>query len=219
VFFTGDLNYTFDGSQHLFDVDHLLFGTMDGHANIHPSTLGLMVTMNGIENLSLKPGQQNSGLPLGISLPDWFGYLFLGVQGTYGNVVIQDYNVNLNPDVDANFRIQRTFSPVDLFATNLKLGPAKALTFRRYLPADSSNEKFDLSVGPVAFGCLTLTTKPGLASTAPDGMQLNGSDGPQMVSFIDPGDQVAPWLFDLFAYATTPIGGMSFDYNFAPLGC
>ncbi|NUP50642.1 MAG: hypothetical protein HOW97_25515 [Catenulispora sp.] len=223
VFFTGDLNYTFDGGKHLFDVSPggvpLLYGTMEGHANVHSSTLGLMVTMNNIDKLSLKPGQKNSGLPLGIELPDWFGYLFLGVQGTYGSVDIQDYNVDLNPDVDATFRVQRTFSPVDLFSTNLKLGHASSLYFHRYMPSKTSTEKFDLEVAGAAFGCLTLSTKPGIAEVVPDGVELNGSDGAQMVSFLDPSGQVDPSILDMFAYATSSIGGMSFDDDFSAGGC
>ena len=223
VFFTGDLNYTFDGGKHLFDVSPggipLLYGTMEGHANMHSSTLGLMVTMNGIEKLSLKPGQKNSGLPLGIELPDWFGYLFLGVQGTYGSVDIQDYNVDLNPDVDATFRVQRTFSPVDLFTTNLKLSHASSLYFHRYMPDKTSTEKLNLEIAGAAFGCLTLSTKPGIAEVVPDGVEMNGSDGPQMVSFLDPSGQVDPSILDMFAYATSSIGGMSFDYDFSAGGC
>ena len=218
VFFVGSFSYPFDGSKHLFDVDHILYGTMDGHANMATSQLSMLVTMNGVGSLQIKPGQQNSGLPLGISLPDWFGYLFLGFQGTYGTVDIQDYAVNLNPDVDANFRIQKTFSPIDLFDANLKLTPTNSLVFHRYTTTDTSTEKFDLNV-ILPVGCLTLSTRPGLAEMVQDGIHLDSANGPQMVSFVDPGGEVAPWILDLFAYATSPIGGMNFDYNLSPGGC
>ena len=71
-------------------------------------------------------------------MPDWFGYLFLAAKGTYGTLDVQDYNVNVNSDIDVNFRILKTFSPIDLFDTELKLGPSSSLWFRRYAPGMTS---------------------------------------------------------------------------------
>lgn len=218
VFVGSPIAYNFDGNQHLFDVDDLLYGTMQGHANINPSHLAMMVTMNNIALVSIKPGQQNSGLPFNITLPAFFGYLYLAFQGTYSTIDVQDYNVDLHLDVSATFRLQKTFSPIDLFDATLTLGPANSLVFHRYTTTASSVEKFDISV-LVTVGCLTLTTKPGDTESAVDGIELNSADGPQMISFIDPGGQVPTWILDLFAYANTSIGGMSFSPDVSAGGC
>jgi hypothetical protein len=234
VFVGGPIIYNFDGGKHLFDVAwhgiNLLYGTMGGHADINPkpnqtSHIGMLVTLNDISSVTIKPGQQNSGLPLGITLPAFFGYLYLAFigapgSGGYSTIDVQNYDVSLNLDVNATFRLHRTFSPVDLFSATLTLGPADSLEFHRYTTTASSVETFNVSIaGIVPLGCLSLTTKPGGAETARDGIGLSSSDGPQMISFLDPGGQVSSWILDLFAYANTSIGGMSFDWNFLPTSC
>ncbi len=219
--FTSDIPNSPAPDGHLFDVaDGLIYGTLEGHWGIRESAVSMLVSANGIADLQIAPGKKHSGLPLGISLPDWMGLFFQGFDGDYGSVDIQAYDVNLNPDVDMLFRIQKGIKPsVDLFDAPLKLTPSDHLLFHHYRMDVTTTTPFDLALGPVTVGCLKLNTKPGAVTPQADSIHIDPKDGPQIVSLIDPGGQVPEYILNLFAYATSPFDPIDYTTDWSFLSC
>ncbi|KPH99553.1 hypothetical protein OK074_0682 [Actinobacteria bacterium OK074] len=196
----------------------LITGNLEGHWGVRQSNVSLLVSADDVSELNVQPGRQNTGLPLGISLPDWMGLFFQGFSGTYGSVDLQAYDVDLNPDVDINFRIEKP--GVDLFDQRLQLTPSKQLFMHHYRMDYTTTTPFDIEEAGIPIGCLKLNTKPGAdIPRQADSLHLDSAEGPQIVSILDPGGQVPEYVLNLFAYATSPFAPISYTTDWSAGGC
>jgi hypothetical protein len=217
--FTTDIPNQPAPTDDLFSVaGGLITGNLEGHWGVRQSTVSLLVSANDIGELIVQPGRQNTGLPLGISLPDWMGLFFQGFSGTYGSVDLQAYDVDLNPDVDINFRVEKP--GVDLFDQRLTLTPSHQLYMHHYRMDRTTTTPFDIKEAGLTIGCLKLNTMPGADIPPQAGsLHLDPSQGPQIVSILDPGGQVPEYVLNLFAYATSPFAPISYTTDWSVGGC
>jgi hypothetical protein len=117
--------------------------------------------------------------------------------------------VDLRPDVTLGVKLTRDVG-ADVFRESVRIRPATSLALRRYdqrmrrIGAES-----EISAAGVRLACLTVSAKPGFAAAGTGAITLRGQDGPQMVSFLDPGGQAPDYAVDLLTHFMSPFPGAS----------
>ncbi|MCG5213141.1 hypothetical protein [Streptosporangium sp. KLBMP 9127] len=181
---------------------------LDGHFGFRRSTIkNLALGIHGVSWMKIRPGK----IPFEMDAPKALGFVSPGFEGAYDHIDLGASGIDLKPDVNLNVKLDRKIGP-DAYSDTLKLGPAKSLEFRRYdgrmRPIST---KRPVKAGP-AEGCLTISTKPGLAAArGTNAITLYGKDGPQMVSLIDPGSQVQDYAIDLLSHFMSPYPGAAWE--------
>ncbi|WP_158558091.1 hypothetical protein, partial [Spongiactinospora gelatinilytica] len=189
-----------------------------GHFGLGRSTIGdLSLRIDGISRMRIRPGK----IPFGMTAHRALGYLSPAFEGAYRRLDIAAGGVDLRPDVDVAVTMDRSVGP-DAFTDKLRIGPADSLSFRRYdtrLRPMSAKQRF--MMGPAKLACVSISTQPGLVTAERrNGITLRGADGPQMVSFLDPGGQVQGYAIDLLAQFMSPYQGAGWKItDVEPGGC
>ncbi|MEV3982985.1 hypothetical protein [Nonomuraea sp. NPDC049758] len=151
--------------------------------------------------LRVRPGR----IPFGLKAPAAAGFLAPGFEGAYDRLRLTAKGVDLRPDVSLRVRLSRRIG-ADAFTGSLRLTRATSLALRRY---DQRMRRIgarqEIAAAGIGLVCLTVDAKPGFASGGRDGsITLRGSDGPQMVSFLDPGGQAPDYAVDLLTHFMSP---------------
>lgn len=151
--------------------------------------------------LRVRPGR----IPFGLKAPAAAGFLAPGFEGAYDRLRLTAKGVDLRPDVSLRVRLSRRIG-ADAFTGSLRLTRATSLALRRY---DQRMRRIgarqEIAAAGIGLACLTVDAKPGFASGGRGGsITLRGSDGPQMVSFLDPGGQAPDYAVDLLTHFMSP---------------
>ncbi|CAN5566404.1 hypothetical protein BH20ACT2_BH20ACT2_17730 [soil metagenome] len=146
--------------------------------------------LTDISDLSIIPGNTQGFLPA------LAGFLFPGITGTYGTLSVSLAGVNLRPDVDLTFRVDRTVGP-DALNETLSLRPTNFVRFHRYDQSEQVAARFQAELGPIDLVCLEVSATPGNVGFGDNTITLFGSDGPQMVALLDSGGAVNDYILDL----------------------
>ncbi|MER6506249.1 hypothetical protein ABT158_05510 [Nonomuraea sp. NPDC001636] len=151
--------------------------------------------------LRVRPGR----IPFGLKAPAAAGFLAPGFEGAYDRLRLAAKGVDLRPDVSLRVRLSRRIG-ADAFTGSLRLTRATSLALRRY---DQRMRRIgarqEIAAAGIGLVCLTVDAKPGFASGGRGGaITLRGSDGPQMVSFLDPGGQAPDYAVDLLTHFMSP---------------
>ncbi|NRQ39526.1 hypothetical protein HII36_48020, partial [Nonomuraea sp. NN258] len=188
-----------------------------GTFGLGPSSIeDVSLAVRGMSWLRVRPGR----IPFGLKAPPALGYLAPGFEGAYDRLDLAASGVDLRPDVSLRLKLSRKLG-ADVFADALRLTPTDSLAPRRYdqrmRPIGARQE---ISAAGVRLACLTVATRPGFtaAGTRTGAISLRGSDGPQMVSFLDPGDQVPDYAVDLVTHLMSPFPGASWKVSDAKAG-
>lgn len=127
--------------------------------------------------------------------------------------------VDLRPDVDLTFRIDRTVGP-DVINESLLLEAADFVRFHIYDQTHRPAARFQVSVGPADLVCLEVSATPGRSGFGDNAITLFGSDGPQMVAFLDSGDDANDYILDLATPFLSPFPGARHSLSDAdPFSC
>ncbi|MFI7419841.1 hypothetical protein [Nonomuraea sp. NPDC049684] len=151
--------------------------------------------------LRVRPGR----IPFGLRAPAAAGFLAPGFEGAYDRLRLAAKGVDLRPDVSLRVRLSRRIG-ADAFTGSLRLTRATSLALRRY---DQRMRRIgarqEIAAAGIGLACLTVDARPGFASGGRGGsITLRGSDGPQMVSFLDPGGQAPDYAVDLLTHFMSP---------------
>ncbi|MEU1724860.1 hypothetical protein [Nonomuraea sp. NPDC005692] len=151
--------------------------------------------------LRVRPGR----IPFGLKAPPAAGFLAPGFEGAYDRLHLAAKGVDLRPDVSLRVGLSRRIG-ADAFTGSLRLTKATSLALRRY---DQRMRRIgarqEIAAAGIGLACLTVDAKPGFASGGRGGsITLRGSDGPQMVSFLDPGGQAPDYAVDLLTHFMSP---------------
>ncbi|MEV0389138.1 hypothetical protein, partial [Nonomuraea sp. NPDC050643] len=154
--------------------------------------------------LRVRPGK----IPFGMKAPPGLGYLAPGFEGNYGTLTLAAKGVNLRPDVTLDVKLSREIG-ADVFRESVRIGPATSLALRRYdQRMRRIGAKQEIQAAGISLACVTVDAKPGFAAGAgANAITLRGADGPQMVSFLDPGGQVPDYAVDLLTHFMSPFPG------------
>ncbi|MDX3105321.1 hypothetical protein [Nonomuraea angiospora] len=154
--------------------------------------------------LRIRPGK----VPFGLKAPPALGYVAPGFEGNYGWLKLAAKGVDLRPEVSLDVRLSREVGS-DVFHDSVRLAPTDSLALRRYdQRMRRIGAKQEIKAAGISLACVTVDAKPGFA--AGDGsssITLRGADGPQMVSLLDPGDQVPDYAVDLLTHFMSPFPG------------
>lgn len=164
----------------------------------------LSLSIQRMSWLRVRPGK----VPFGLKAPPALGYVAPGFEGDYGTVKIAAKGVHLRPDVRMDVKLSREIGN-DVFHESVKIGPATSLALRRY---DQRMRRIgaaqEIKAAGMSIACVTVDTKPGFAAGGgTNSITLRGADGPQMVSFLDPGGQVPDYAVDLLTHFMSPFPG------------
>ncbi|MDF2710053.1 MAG: hypothetical protein K0R62_5705 [Nonomuraea muscovyensis] len=164
----------------------------------------LSLTVRRLSWLRVRPGR----VPFGLKAPAGLGYVAPAFEGDYGRLDLAAKGVDLRPDVRLDVRLSRKVGE-DVFRESVRLGAVTSLALRRY---DQRMRRIgasqELSAAGVRLACLTVDARPGFAAAqAGDVITLRGSDGPQMVSLLDPGGRVPDYAVDLLTHFMSPFPG------------
>jgi hypothetical protein len=187
-----------------------------GDFALGPSSVeDLSLTVRRLSWLRVRPGRA----PFGMKAPAALGYLTPGFEGDYGRLDLGARGVDLRPDVRLDVRLSRGIGE-DVFRESLRLGPATSLALRRYdQRIRRIGARQQISAGGVRLACLTVAAKPGFAAAQTRGsITLRGSDGPQMVSLLDPGGQAPDYAVDLITHFMSPFPGAGWQVSGATTG-
>ncbi|MER6581744.1 hypothetical protein [Nonomuraea sp. NPDC001023] len=165
--------------------------------------------------LRVRPGR----IPFGLKAPAAAGFLAPGFEGAYDRLRLAAKGVDLRPDVSLRVRLSRRIGP-DAFTGSLRLTRATSLALRRY---DQRMRRIgarqEIAAAGIGLACLTVDAKPGFASGGRGGsITLRGSDGPQMVSFLDPGGQAPDYAVDLLTHFMSPFPDAGWKVTAATAG-
>ncbi|GAA3651803.1 hypothetical protein GCM10022224_013350 [Nonomuraea antimicrobica] len=154
--------------------------------------------------LRVRPGK----VPFALKAPPALGYVAPGFEGSYGDLKISTKGVDLRPDVRLDVRLSRQVGD-DAFRESVHIGPATSLALRRY---DQRMRRIgaeqEIKAAGISLACVTVDAKPGFVADGGGGsITLRGADGPQMVSFLDPGGQVPDYAVDLLTHFMSPFPG------------
>lgn len=155
------------------------------------------VTITDVTTLSIVPGNTQGFVPAAV------GFLFPGIAGNYERLTVTLDGVDLRPDVDLTFLIDRTIGP-DVVNETLSLEPADFVRFHRYDQTHRPAADFQVEIGPADIVCLEVSATPGRAGFGDNSITVLGSDGDQMVAFLDSGDDVNDWILDLLTPFVSP---------------
>ncbi|MEV1173247.1 hypothetical protein [Nonomuraea sp. NPDC049784] len=190
---------------------------LDGDYKLDKSRLGdFGIAVHDINTLRIKPGK----VPFGLEAPAALGFVFPGFEGDYGTLDLGVNDLDLKHDVTLNVKIDRDLGP-DAFNDTLRLLPATTVQLHRYdQQMRDISSKLQFKVGIDLF-CLSLSTKPGFVPPkSTNTITLKGADGQQMVTLLDPDDQVQDYIIDLFAHFMSPFDGADWAvHGFDPGSC
>lgn len=187
---------------------------LQGHYGVAPSSIdNLSLAATSVNSVVLAPSASPFGLPAGV------GFLYPAVTGSYGTLVLGASGVNLNPNADLTFRVDRKVGP-DAVNETVSLRPTSSIVFHKYDNNGPSylDTKFQLEVGPADLVCLKVKVNPRPTGTGANQLTLSSSDGPQLVSFVDAGDQVPDYILDLGATFFSPFDNARHDVEFDSVG-
>jgi hypothetical protein len=183
---------------------------LQGHFGLDPSAIGLRVDLNAVTALEIRPGALNESAP--VDLPDELGYIFQGFDGQYSSVDVTATEVDLNPDVDVVFRVDKIAGP-DFFKEEFVLqGHKDDLRFHAYNGDATSTQDFDISTWGIGIGCVQVRTVPGESTVSPGSITLDGASGPHLMTLVDPishsADESVPgYVLNMFAAWMSPYEG------------
>ncbi|MER6950504.1 hypothetical protein ABT294_41440, partial [Nonomuraea sp. NPDC000554] len=162
------------------------------------------LTVQRMSWLKIRPGK----IPFGMKAPPALGFVAPGFEGAYDRLSLGADGVDLRPDVRLDVRLSRKIGE-DVFHDAVRLGPATSLALRRYdQRMRRIGAKQAISAVGIQLACLTVDAKPGFASAQrKNSITLRGADGPQMVSLLDPGNQVPDYAVDLLTHFMSPFPG------------
>ncbi|SFB63438.1 hypothetical protein SAMN05216266_13510 [Amycolatopsis marina] len=193
-------------------------GHLRGHYGLGESSIDdIGFAIHDVGDLTVRPGK----IPFGSGdVPPAAGYLMPAFdEGDYDRVELGTSGVDLRPDVDLTFTIERPTPFPDAFEESVVLAPTDTIQFHRYdqeyRPVSS---KLQLFVGPADLGCLELSSRPGKVATGANGIVVRGADGQQMVNFLDPGDAIPDYAIDLLAKFLSPFADATLDVSDWNLG-
>ncbi|WP_162794926.1 hypothetical protein, partial [Nonomuraea lactucae] len=164
----------------------------------------LSLTVRRLSWLRVRPGR----VPFGLRAPAGLGYVAPGFEGDYGRLDLGAKGVDLRPDVKLDVRLSRKIGD-DVFRESVRIGPVASLALRRYdQRMRRIGAKQEISAAGVRLACLTVDARPGFAAAqVRDSITLRGSDGPQMVSLLDPGGKAPDYAVDLLTHFMSPFPG------------
>ncbi|MFE7216348.1 hypothetical protein ACFU93_42170 [Streptomyces sp. NPDC057611] len=179
-------------------------GRFYGHYGIKPSKIeDITIAANDVKSLNIQPGKARTDLT--IPLPQVVGYLFQALDGDYGGADVSFSGVNLNPDIDLYFRIDKIVGP-DFFQEHIDLTePTDTLMFHRY---DYDHEtEFTFYLNPGNIPVWWYKARPGIAAPPQANSMHVPGGSPQLISFLDPGDKVNDAILAWLAYHVWPYDG------------
>ncbi|MGW2156311.1 hypothetical protein [Nonomuraea sp. NPDC001699] len=173
------------------------------------------MTVRRMSWLRVRPGR----IPFGLKAPAAAGFLAPGFEGAYDRLDLAAKGVDLRPDVSLRVRLSRKIGE-DVFTGSLRLTRATSLALRRY---DQRMRRIgarqEIAAAGIGLACLTVDAKPGFAAVGRGGsVTLRGADGPQMVSFLDPGGQTPDYAVDLLTHFMSPFPGPDWKVAAATAG-
>ncbi|NUP80081.1 MAG: hypothetical protein HOV96_21310 [Nonomuraea sp.] len=159
------------------------------------------LTVRRMSWLRVRPGR----IPFGLKAPPAIGFLAPGFEGAYDRLDVAAKGVDLRPEVSLKVRLSREIG-ADVFTESLRLTRATSLALRRY---DQHMRRIgarqQIAAAGIGLACLTVDARPGFAAGGRGNtISLRGSDGPQMVSFLDPGGQAPDYAVDLLTHFMSP---------------
>lgn len=169
----------------------------------------LSLSVRRVSWLKVRPGK----VPFGLKAPAALGFLAPGFEGAYDRLDVRATGVDLRPDVRLAVRLSRKVG-ADLFRQNVRMSPVRALTLRRYdqrMRLISGAQRVTAAGAELA--CVTVGAKPGFAGEGTGRITLRGSDGPQMISLLDPGGQAPAYAVDLLTHFMSPFAGSGWEVS------
>lgn len=175
----------------------------------------LSLTVRRLSWLRVRPGK----VPFGLKAPAALGYVAPAFEGGYGRLDLAAKGVDLRPDVRLDARLSRKVG-ADVFRESVRLGPVTSLAPRRYdQRMRRVSARQEISAAGVRLACLTVDARPGFAGArSGETITLRGSDGPQMVSLLDPGGRVPDYAVDLLTHFMSPFPGAEWKVSGARAG-
>ncbi|MFI6922800.1 hypothetical protein ACIBIZ_22855 [Nonomuraea spiralis] len=173
------------------------------------------LTVRRVSWLRVRPGR----IPFGLKAPVGAGFLAPGFEGAYDRLALAAKGVDLRPDVSLRVRLSRKVG-ADVFTDSMRLTRVTSLAPRRY---DQRMRRIgarqEIAAAGIGLACLTVDAKPGFVAGGRDGsITLRGSDGPQMVSLLDPGGQAPDYAVDLLTHFMSPFPGAEWEVAGAKAG-
>lgn len=187
----------------------VITGRFYGHLEVKKSRIDdVTVDLVGVKDIVITPGKIRSDLPFGIAFPEATKYLFQAFSGTFDHADIRLGGVRLDLDIDLWFRIDKVIGP-DFFQEHVSVPPAtyQSVKFHKYDYEHVTATPFEVRLGPLPIFKIILFTKPGLVEPPTTNAVTIPGNKPSMISFLDPGDRVNDYIFDILAFGTWPFDG------------
>lgn len=186
------------------EVAGLFTGVLEGHWGFDDSRINdLFLTISDLQALTVRPAV----VPIEAEdLPEGLGWLFPGFDdGAYASVVLGAAEIDLNADIDLTFTIERPGPLPDVFSDSIVVPATDEIMFHRYdQEIRDISAAFELQLGPADLACLQLESRPGKLDKGLNSIVITGTDGQQMVNFLDAADGVPDYAIDLLASFASP---------------
>ncbi len=205
-----------DLDEELWQWGGLVSALLQGHFGLDPSAVGLRIDLHDVSTLSILPGATNDSAPL--DLPDEIGYIYQGFTGDYSTIDVTATEVDLNPDVDVVFRVDKIAGP-DFFKEEFVLqGHKDDLRFHGYSADTTSTQDFEVSSWGISITCVQVRTTPGESLVSNGSITLDSADGPHVITLLDPvshdaEENVPGYVLNMFAAWMSPFEGATTDFG------
>lgn len=191
---------------------------LQGSWGFEDSSIGdLSFAITDLESLTMRPAV----IPLNSdAIPEGLGWLFPGFDhGAYGAVTMGAAQVDLRPDIDLTFRIDRNIGP-DLFNERVVIQPGNSIVFHRYdQEVREVSAAFQGSIGGADIVCAHVFTRPGRLDTGENRIVVHSQTGQQMVNFLDVNGAIPDYAIDLLAHVASPFPDAYLDWSLDPISC